>query len=842
MKHCSHVVIVSESSSAHSRRLSRVYSRVKLGGVSTLLGLSAWRLLGRIGGVMNRVELSESSDGKGPKPALVPVGSDRMLGTIRDNTLVHLLLPILPGRNITVVHLDAPELRELNDEALVKNYGDCRQLLADPTRAIVVVWNPESRKEYHRVVDALKVGGASPSNLFGLVLSEDGAVRLHQTGTGCFVGFHDVRSESNETSRDQRIPDRSSPGFGYEFEWTTFDVRLLRDPGRLSRAETWRDFLPVLPLGTITLDQGEAPTPVVDLAGLAQDLKVQRLVVKDESGNLTGSFKDRQTYVLINKAIEDGCKEITINSSGNAAISAAAYATKAGIRCTAVVPKSTSEAKRTLIREFGADVVERDGNYEENHRYLLSQSSEARNITPGATSLGLDGIKLIAYELMFQEAVPTVIIAPSGNGSLVAGLYKGFQELYDLGWLEKIPKIVSVQMQGAAPLRLALEQDAWFAKAENIPESDAEAIIAEESFSSPLAVHALRQSGGEVVEVTDEELCHWQARLSDDYSIVSELSSAAAFAALEKLSFRDDDVVVVMNTASGERDVFTALSNSKSMEQAINNTRKVGGQTQSVDHFKARVLMTSDDFAGCEQLQREAFGFDEREVTPREVLGVIQQAGGLVIGLFDGNKLVAFSSALLGKDSQGLYLHSDLAAVHPDLQSQGLGRALKEAQRKFALEMGFERIRWTYDPMLTKNANLNIQKLGARAVEFKRDVYGASSSTLYAQLPTHRFVVEWDLRESRAGTVVPTDASAVLRSDDGEPHPDAVPSGAQSVVVEVPLNYLEVKDVSFEQAARWQDAFAKIAEQLFAQGYVVDGFEPDRERGVGKYLFSRVPQ
>jgi threonine synthase len=788
---------------------------------------------------MNRAELSESSDGKGPQLAIVPVCSDRMLGTIRDNTLAKSLAPTLPGRKITVVHLDAPELRELKDDELVKNYEHHRQLLADPTRAIVVVWNPESTQEYHRVIDALKAGGASPLNLFGLVFGEDGAVRLHQTGTECFVGFHDVRSASSETISHQSIPNQSSPEFGYEFEWTTFDLRLVRDRGKLSRAETWRDFLPVLPLGTIAVDQGEVSTPVLDLPLLAQNLKVQRLVVKDEGRNVTGSFKDRQTFVLINKAIEDGCKGITINSSGNAAISAAAYATKAGIQCTAVVPQTTSETKKTLIREFGAHVVERDGNYEENHRYLLSHSSEARNITPGATSIGLDGIKLIAYELMFQEAVPTVIIAPSGNGSLVAGLYKGFQELHELGLIEKIPKIVSAQMQGAAPLRLALEQNKWFVKAENIPDSDAEAIIAEESFSSPLAVHALKKSGGEVVEVTDEELCLWQQKLSDDYSIVSELSSAAAFAALEKLRFREDDVVVVVNTASGERDCVSDISTAKHMEQAI-NTRMMEGRSHGVEHFKARVLTTSDDFAGCEQLQREAFGFDEREVTPREVLGVIQEAGGLVIGLFDGNKLVAFSSALLGKDSQGLYLHSDLAAVQPNLQSQGLGRALKEAQRKFAQEMGFERIRWTYDPMLTKNANLNIQKLGARAVEFKRDVYGASSSTLYAQLPTHRFVVEWDLKESRTGAGVPTDAPVVLRSNNGEPHAEAVPSGAPSVIVEVPLHYLEVKDVSFEQAARWQDAFAQVAEQLFAQGYVVDGFEPERERGVGKYLFSRV--
>jgi predicted GNAT superfamily acetyltransferase len=397
---------------------------------------------------------------------------------------------------------------------------------------------------------------------------------------------------------------------------------------------------------------------------------------------------------------------------------------------------------------------------------------------------------------------------------------------------------VSVQIEGAAPLRRALEEGQLFSRVENIPDSKAEAILAEESFSSPIAIQALLQTDGEVIEVSDSELHVWQQRLRKDFQIVSEFSSAAAFAALHKLELSPNDIVAVVNTATGMRDLVQQLKIQGAMEPTTNR-RQTGEQNQSVEKVQARVLTTLDELADCENLQAAAFGFEDREITPREVLSVIQQTGGLIVGVYEGPNLVAFSSAFLSRDSKGLFLHSDLAAVQPDLQSQGLGKILKEAQREFALQMGFERIRWTYDPMLTKNANLNIKKLGGCAVEFKRDVYGQSSSELYANLPTHRLVIEWDLKSNPEARDIPQDAAIALQNIGGSPSVSQVPMGSSAVVAEVPLNYLSIKDQSIKKAAQWQDEFARTAEGLFALGYVINGFERDDQRQAGRYLFSK---
>ncbi|MCB0354721.1 MAG: pyridoxal-phosphate dependent enzyme, partial [Bdellovibrionales bacterium] len=662
----------------------------------------------------------------------------------------------LPNKEVHVLELSDLSERSLSNGKLPKPLTKAIELLEDDRNAVVLVASPVEVSRYRRALEFLQ-GSSHPENLYGLFYSEVGGLQLHHTQTEAFVGYRDVRISDGTTRASEHHAPASKDELGYEFTSTQFNFDLIADRTSLAQARNWRDYLPVLPLSKISVDAGEMATPVFLLPALAKQLGVDTVYVKDESRNFTRSFKDRQTYVLINKAVEDGCKAVSINSSGNAAIAAAAYAKRAGIECIAVVPTDTTKTKQALLQEFGATVHVREGNYEENHRWLIENAFDARNITPGATGVGLDGIKLIAYELVSQGVHSDVIVAPSGNGSLVAGLYKGYQELKELGFIDTIPKIVSVQMKDAAPLRLALESGTWLHRAEGIPDSEAEAIIAEESFSSPVAIEALRATGGSVVEVTDSELEEWQTRLRREYSVVSEYSSAAAFAALDKLELKPGTSVTVINTAGGDKDLLSQLEAKDAIMQRLEEPKPVTA-------LQMRRLETTEEFAGCEHLQRQAFGFEEREIVSREMLGIIQEKGGLVIGAFQGDELVAFSSALLARDNRGIYLHSDLAAVSPELQSGGIGFRLKMAQRELALSMGIDRICWTYDPMLTKNANLNIKKLGGRGVEFSRDVYGQSSSTLYAGLPTHRLLIEWDLTRELSISESAPESNVFLKS------------------------------------------------------------------------------
>jgi len=484
------------------------------------------------------------------------------LTSARLTPLAELLRAQLPDQRCEIVDLTDYQLHDDAKDSFSKLLGRCKGVSDRADQAVVLLSDPHNLSLYQNATTFLSENLSSTRNIYGLFVSEEGAVRLHQVGTASFIGFHDLRDDGGGTTVLEHRPDATMEGYGYEFSSTQFHLNLLKDPSALLKARTWREYLPVLPLQKVAMHIGESSTPVfpIEVAVGIEKPARRTIYVKDESRNFTGSFKDRQTFVLINKAIEDGCREVTVNSSGNAAISAAAYARRAGIKCTVVVPQTTSESKKQLIKAFGADVVERSGNYEENHRHLLSNESNARNITPGATCLGLDGIKLIAYELTSQGIFPNVLIAPSGNGSLIAGLHKGFKELLELGFIKSIPKLVSVQIQGAAPLLLALKEKRHFMKAADIPDSAAEAIIAEESFSSPLAVQALRESGGNVVEITDDELTRWQKKLLEGCCVVSEFSSAAAFAALDHLTFREDDVIAVINTASGYKDLRELLT------------------------------------------------------------------------------------------------------------------------------------------------------------------------------------------------------------------------------------------------------------------------------------------
>lgn len=725
----------------------------------------------------------------------------------------------LPGRTLKLVNVS-----ELADPGLASQWTPLLEAAQSGAAVVVLKYGPTNLREYFRYAKLLCAASAPEHcNVVGLSYSEKAQLQLHDARTGCFAGYADVRQTSSDIPLHESVGNSSAGDLGYEYCQTNLDLRLIEDPQRLLGARSWKDFLPVLPLRGIHVCGGETFTPVLELPTFATAIGASQCLVKDESRNLTCSFKDRQNFVAINKAIEDGETTILINSSGNAAVSAAAYAKMGNLACVAVIPEDTSESKRALLREFGATIQALPGNYEKNHRWLIASGMEGVNVTPGVSAVGLDGIKLIAYELISQGVAPDVVVAPAGNGSLIAGLYKGFRELKEMGLIPKLPRLIAVQVRDAAPLKLALERGTLVECAKKVPESRAEAIIAEESFSSPVAVMALRSSQGEVVEVDDLEMAHWQSKLRKEFGIVSEFSSAAAFAAVAKMRFKHKESVVVINTAGGYKDLLADMQEKQTCAPAI--------------ALRFRPISSLAECVGVEDLQRRAFGFDEREIVPAEFLTVLADTGGLIVGAYDPqHKLVGFCTAVLAKDERGIYLHSDLAAVDPALQSSGIGHQLKLEQARIARERGFNRICWTFDPMLTKNANLNIRKLGGVGVTFKRNVYGASSSALSTGLPTHRLLIEWNL-EAAPHKVDSRDAFDA--TSDGvhlNGPPEARPA---KVIVGVPLDFLELKKRNMLVAGSTQEHFARTAEQLFAGSYRIEGFERDEKAGMGYYIFCR---
>ncbi len=195
----------------------------------------------------------------------------------------------------------------------------------------------------------------------------------------------------------------------------------------------------------------------------------------------------------------------------------------------------------------------------------------------------------------------------------------------------------------------------------------------------------------------------------------------------------------------------------------------------------------------------------EHQLLPSEMILALAESGDVPFGAFDGEGLVGYVLGWAGVESQdGLHLHSHMLAALPSRRHKGVGFALKLAQRAQCLDQGIHVVRWTFDPMIARNAWLNLGKLGAVADRFRRNFYGAMGDSLNAGERSDRLVVRWDL--------------------DREPGPRSVPEGA--TVVRVPRDYPALRDEDPDAARALRDAVAADLERLFERGAIAVAFDP----------------
>ncbi len=338
----------------------------------------------------------------------------------------------------------------------------------------------------------------------------------------------------------------------YEFKDIAYgyvDVKAFPLPGKKGLER----YLPLLPVEDVFTKIHVGDTPLDRAPNFGKASGLSNLWVKREDLNPTGCFKDRESAVIISAAVENGHKSIYVVSSGNAALSTARFAAEAGIECTCYVPEKTSQEKKDLIVKFGAKLELLPGFYEDVYRAVVDRNLAGWNVTSGQNPYRIEGGKTMAYEIFEQLGkVPDVIVIPSGNGGCLAATWKGFVELKKLGKINKLPKMVCVQIAGAAPIKTAFEQNKPYVVLGNIEDSVAEGIIAQESYNSPQAVLALQESGGNVIEVTDAEVIHALNTIIETEGIIPEPTAAATFAALYKLKEKDL-LVVAVDTGDGKK-------------------------------------------------------------------------------------------------------------------------------------------------------------------------------------------------------------------------------------------------------------------------------------------------
>jgi predicted GNAT superfamily acetyltransferase len=221
----------------------------------------------------------------------------------------------------------------------------------------------------------------------------------------------------------------------------------------------------------------------------------------------------------------------------------------------------------------------------------------------------------------------------------------------------------------------------------------------------------------------------------------------------------------------------------------------------------------------------------------REVVRALAISGNVCWGAFDDTgTLIGFVLGWAGVDDGGLHVHSHMLAALPDRRHRGVGEALKLAQRAQALEQGIEVARWTFDPLVARNAWLNLGKLGAVVDRFARNFYGDMADAINEGERSDRFTVAWHLRREpgpHAAPEAPTDL--LVRSDD--PLPAPVRSGdrpARVATIEVPREYLDLRAASPLLATMWRDAIADAVEACLDAKMVGAAF--DRTRSA--YVFA----
>ena len=275
------------------------------------------------------------------------------------------------------------------------------------------------------------------------------------------------------------------------------------------------------------------------------------------------------------------------------------------------------------------------------------------------------------------------------------------------------------------------------------------------------------------------------------------------------------------------------------------------------DDVEIRPLRSPADYAACVALQRETWGADFSEVVPPAILQVAQHVGGVAAGAFarDG-RLLGFVFGLTGVEGGRVVHWSDMLAVRPELRDQGLGRRLKAWQRDAARDAGAEVMYWTFDPLVARNAHLNVNRLGARPHHYVEDMYGESDSVLHQGLGTDRLILAWPLVAAPPDSRCPDGDLAALppvlrhaplvhdhdaSPDDDRPDALVVAERPAAVRIAVPLDVHARLAADPADARRWRRETRHAWQWALGAGYALTGFCRDRAAGLGWYLLERTP-
>ncbi len=308
----------------------------------------------------------------------------------------------------------------------------------------------------------------------------------------------------------------------------------------------YREALPILRDESI-LSMGEGFTPLEEI-----EFSGRRVFLKLDYLSPTGSYKDRGATVLISKVKELGIRRVVEDSSGNAGSAIAAYCARGGIRCEIYVPLTTSAGKLIQIQTYGATLKRIEGSREKTAREAMDAAANIYYASHCWNPFFLHGTKTFAFEIWEQLGwrCPDTLILPVGHGTLFLGAHLGFRELKEAGMIRRVPKLVGVQSAACAPLYQAFRKGFREAQPIEKKETMAEGIAIAEPVRGRQILEALRETGGEMMTVTEKEIETALVEMGQRGHFV-EPTSAATVAGVKKYLKKKEEKGIIISTLTG---------------------------------------------------------------------------------------------------------------------------------------------------------------------------------------------------------------------------------------------------------------------------------------------------
>lgn len=321
----------------------------------------------------------------------------------------------------------------------------------------------------------------------------------------------------------------------------------------------WHELLPLqTPEHAVSL--GEGDTPLLALENLSARFKTPHLLLKDEALNPTGTFKARGMSAAVSRAVELGRREFVIPTAGNAGGALAFYAGRSGCKAHVYMPSDTPMPIQAEVKMSGADLHLVDGLISDAARLAAAAAAEHGwfDVSTFKEPFRVEGKKIMGYEIAetLGWELPDVIIYPTGGGTGLVGMWKAFDEMEALGWIDsKRPRMVSVQSDGCAPVVRAFHTNASRVEFWQNASTLAAGLRVPSVFADRLVLRCLRQSNGTAVSVSDQEILESQSELARQEGIWAAPEGAAPLAALKNLLktgwCKSDEKIVLFNTGSG---------------------------------------------------------------------------------------------------------------------------------------------------------------------------------------------------------------------------------------------------------------------------------------------------